>query len=270
MTLLWPNGKTSVTDIWWRFGPREPIWTDAGWTSNFHAGIDIGWGEGRDTFSPVTGTVILSAYSSVFGHWIQVREDGTGDVFWICHLDSRAASTGDRVAAGQYIGYMGQTGKASGNHWHYEVHPGGGAAVDPIAYYNDRYAYSGGTSNPTQSEEDDMAVMVTGGGQNLIVGGKLIPLNGPEEVQAVRGVQVMEVSPSTHYNIIQAFARDTTGSGAAAALPVLVYERDGDGTVYMLANGKLEALVDPSTLAEMHAKGAVSVTLSSAEVANLR
>lgn len=118
---------------------------------------------------------------------------------------------------------------------------------------------------PNLSEEDDMATLVTGGGQNLIVGGKLIPLAGAAEVQAVKGAQVLEVAPSTHYNIIQAFARDA----ANAALPVLVYVRDGNGTVYMLTDGKLEALVDPTTLSALHAQGAASVTLSQAEVNNL-
>ncbi|PRB08624.1 hypothetical protein CQ047_12145 [Microbacterium sp. MYb72] len=130
-------------------------------------------------------------------------------------------------------------------------------------------APAGGTGSttappPIQSEEDDMAVLVTGGGQNLIVGGKLIPLT-PADVGAVKGAQVLEVTPNTHYNIIQAFARDTANS----ALPVLVYVHDGDGTVYALSDGKLRALVDPTTLAALHAQGAASVTLSKAEVDNL-
>lgn len=118
---------------------------------------------------------------------------------------------------------------------------------------------------PNLSEEDDMATLVTGGGQNLILGGKLIPLV-PEDVRMLStSAQVIEVTPSTHYNIIQTFARDA----ANAALPVLVYVRDGNGTVYMLTDGKLEALVDPTTLSALHAQGAASVTLSQAEVDNL-
>jgi len=129
-------------------------------------------------------------------------------------------------------------------------------------------ASAGGASSATPEpvwKDDDMATLVTGGGQNLIVGGKLIPLAGAAEVQAVKGAQVLEVAPSTHYNIIQAFARDSVN----AALPVLVYSRDGNGTVWMLTDGKLEALVDPTTLATLHAQGAASVTLSQAEVDNL-
>lgn len=113
-------------------------------------------------------------------------------------------------------------------------------------------------------QEDDMATLITGGGQNLVVGGVLIPLNSTAEVQAVKGAQVLEVAPSTHYNIIQALQRASNG-----ALPVIVYVRDGNGTVYLLDNGDLRALVDPTTLATLHAQNAASITLSQAEVDNL-
>lgn len=134
--------------------------------------------------------------------------------------------------------------------------PAGGSGSAPI-------------ETPTLSEEDDMAVLVTGGGQNLILGGKLIGLNGTDvgllSGGGPRGAQVIEVTPGTHYNIIQEFAKDNHAQG----LPVIVYVRDGNGTVYLLTDGKLEALVDPTTLAELHSKGAYSLTFSQAEVNNL-
>lgn len=129
--------------------------------------------------------------------------------------------------------------------------PAGGGGSAPI-------------ETPNLSEEDDMATLVTGGGQNLIIGGKLIPLV-QGEAASIKGAQVIEVSPGTHYNIIQAFAKDAFQAG----LPVIVYVRNGNGTVYLLTDGKLEALVDPTTLSELHAKGAYSLTFSQAEVDNL-
>jgi murein DD-endopeptidase MepM/ murein hydrolase activator NlpD len=57
---------------------------------------------------------------------------GDGTYFFYAHLDGFAAglSAGQSVRAGQVIGYLGATG-ATSNHLHFEVHPQGGAAVNP-------------------------------------------------------------------------------------------------------------------------------------------
>jgi murein DD-endopeptidase MepM/ murein hydrolase activator NlpD len=54
--------------------------------------------------------------------------------FFYAHLDSFAPglAVGSVVKAGQIVGYMGDTGNASGNsHLHFEIHPGGGDPVNP-------------------------------------------------------------------------------------------------------------------------------------------
>lgn len=121
------------------------------------------------------------------------------------------------------------------------------------------------TFTPTTIQEDDMATLITGGGQSLVVPPHLIGLT-PDQVVAIKGAQVLEVHPTTHYNIIQAFQRANPSN---AALPVVVYVRDGNGTVYLLSGGELEALVDPTTLSALHAQNAPTLTLSQAEVDNL-
>lgn len=53
--------------------------------------------------------------------------------FFYAHLDSFAAgiAVGSTVRAGQIIGYMGSTGNSGVSHLHFEVHPGGGDAINP-------------------------------------------------------------------------------------------------------------------------------------------
>lgn len=129
-------------------------------------------------------------------------------------------------------------------------------------------ATSGGSSKPFPEtatiQEDDMATLITGGGQSLVVGDELFGFRSAQEVQAVKGAQVLEVSPATHYDIIQRFQR-RGGTG----LPLRVFVKDGNGTVYLLQNGDLTPLVDPATLAELDTKGGPAITLSQAEIDNL-
>lgn len=166
MRALWPNGKNYPGDVWHEYGPRKPIWTPAGWTSNFHGGIDIGpWDGANSTWllAPVSGEVILARFDNVFGNWVIIR--GANADFWLCHgrAGSMQVRQGQRVTQGDRIQLMGETGKASGVHLHYEVHVNGNR-VSPRDYYNSGAA-AGGSVSPTptpvpepEEEDEEMAM----------------------------------------------------------------------------------------------------------------
>lgn len=115
--------------------PAEGTFTSGFGTrwGTFHAGIDIANAEGTPIYAAMAGTVIDSGPASGFGQWIRIQhDDGTITVYG--HMSTLGVSVGERVKAGQYIAGMGSMGFSTGSHLHFEVHPAGGAAVDPQAW----------------------------------------------------------------------------------------------------------------------------------------
>ena len=80
-----------------------------------------------------TGTVVFAGEQSGFGNLVQIRYwDGT--ISYFAHMSRISASTGQRVTPGQVVGQSGNTGHSTGPHLHLEIHPEGGAAVDPLPW----------------------------------------------------------------------------------------------------------------------------------------
>jgi peptidoglycan hydrolase-like protein with peptidoglycan-binding domain len=100
-----------------------------------HEGVDIIAPEGRYIYAVTSGTISHVYHDrpgSLTGNGLRlVLPDGT--YFFYAHLQAVAdgITVGTKVAAGQIIGYNGTTGNAGIPHLHFEVHPKGGAAVNP-------------------------------------------------------------------------------------------------------------------------------------------
>jgi murein DD-endopeptidase MepM/ murein hydrolase activator NlpD len=93
--------------------------------------------EGVDMLAP-TGTPLVAVvsgyaefkYNSLGGNAVWVN-GSNGNRYYYAHLSGFEGSSRD-VGQGEVIGYVGDTGNASGTpHLHFEVHPGGGASVNP-------------------------------------------------------------------------------------------------------------------------------------------
>ena len=101
-----------------------------------HKGIDILCARGTPLVAVVNGVISGTTPTDVGlgGITIHLRGDD-GNVYYYAHLTSiaKGIARGVRVKAGQVIGFSGNTGDAAGGpvHLHFEIHPGGGPAVDP-------------------------------------------------------------------------------------------------------------------------------------------
>jgi murein DD-endopeptidase MepM/ murein hydrolase activator NlpD len=116
------QGRCSFSDTW--HAPRGG--------GRLHEGVDIIGSRGLAIYAVVDGTITrMLSGGALSGNSIRLTApDGT--YFFYAHLDGFAAglTAGQTVRAGQVIGYNGSTG-ASTPHLHFEVHPQGGAAVNP-------------------------------------------------------------------------------------------------------------------------------------------
>ncbi|WP_340558718.1 peptidoglycan DD-metalloendopeptidase family protein [Streptomyces sp. GSL17-111] len=97
-----------------------------------HTGIDFPVGYGTPVKAATDGTV-TTRWDIAYGNMMVVTAaDGTET--WYCHLSSTRIRSG-QVKAGDTIGYAGSSGNSTGPHLHFEVRPGGGSAVDPVAWF---------------------------------------------------------------------------------------------------------------------------------------
>ncbi|WP_326738188.1 M23 family metallopeptidase [Streptomyces sp. NBC_01022] len=96
-----------------------------------HTGIDFPVDYGTPVMSATDGTV-RTQFNTAYGNMaIVTAADGTET--WYCHLSSTRIRSGS-VKAGDVIAYSGDSGNSTGPHMHFEVRPGGGAAIDPLPW----------------------------------------------------------------------------------------------------------------------------------------
>lgn len=101
------------------------------WSSGFHTGLDFAANGGPPIRAVKAGTVISSNWNSAYGNIVKIDH---GDVqSWYAHLSRSQVKAGQRVAAGEEIGRMGETGNVTGEHLHLEIRRGG-SPIDPDAW----------------------------------------------------------------------------------------------------------------------------------------
>ena len=103
----------------------------------FHTGIDIADKKGSSVYSTADGIVKFAGWRRGYGYVISV-EHGYGYRTVYAHLSKMLVKKGEFVVKGQEIAKMGNTGRSTGPHLHYEVHYKN-RPINPIKYLKDYF-----------------------------------------------------------------------------------------------------------------------------------
>ncbi|MGA7143907.1 MAG: M23 family metallopeptidase [Desulfobacterales bacterium] len=122
------------------------IWPTKGWLSSgfgyrispftglreFHKGLDISSRKGSKVIATADGVVTFAGKNGLYGNMIKI-DHGHGMMTRYGHLEKMLKKRGDAVKRGDVIGLMGNTGRSTGPHVHYEVFLNG-LPVNPKKY----------------------------------------------------------------------------------------------------------------------------------------
>ena len=132
-TLQWPLPVAGT--ITSQFGHRiDPITGEV----SSHTGTDIACAEGTPILATADGVVTvangLDSWGGSYGYYIQIDHGGGLQTLY-AHCSSICVTTGQQVQAGEVIGYVGHTGRVTGNHLHLEVWVGR-RRKDAMSFFN--------------------------------------------------------------------------------------------------------------------------------------
>lgn len=97
-----------------------------------HDGLDMAGPVGTPVYTPADGVVVFAGRQGGYGNLITIRHSFGFETKY-AHLNRIRVRPGQRIERGERIGDMGNTGRSTGPHLHYEVHVNG-RAVDPMKF----------------------------------------------------------------------------------------------------------------------------------------
>ncbi|MDJ0735732.1 MAG: peptidoglycan DD-metalloendopeptidase family protein [Nostocaceae cyanobacterium] len=119
-TYIWPAKGTLTSGYGWRWG-------------RMHRGIDIANSTGTPIYASADGIVSKAGWNrGGYGKLVEIRHPD-GSLTRYAHNSKIMVKVGQQVNQGQTIALMGSTGFSTGPHTHFEIHPNGKGAVNPIA-----------------------------------------------------------------------------------------------------------------------------------------
>ena len=132
--ILAPGSDTTLADgaLQWPLPVAGTITSPQGYRTDpitgetsYHSGTDIAVPEGTPILAAADGTVTvanaLDSWGGSYGYYVKL-DHGSGLETLYAHCSSICVTAGQQVKAGEVIAYVGQTGRATGPHLHFEVH----------------------------------------------------------------------------------------------------------------------------------------------------
>lgn len=117
-TILYvPLGRPVPGTVSSRYGHRtDPVNGKKG----FHEGVDLRGHSGDPILATADGTVTKSFRNGGYGKYVEI-DHGNGFVTKFAHMKKRLVKRGEKVTRGQQIGQVGNSGRSTGSHLHYEI-----------------------------------------------------------------------------------------------------------------------------------------------------
>jgi murein DD-endopeptidase MepM/ murein hydrolase activator NlpD len=122
---IWPTQGFLTSGFGWRRSPFSG-------SGSMHKGLDISNRIGTPVLAPARGTVSFAGQDGSYGLCLMI-DHGNNIVTRYAHLQRTIAQAGQYVQRGDVIATLGNTGRSTGPHLHYEVIVGG-IPVDPMRY----------------------------------------------------------------------------------------------------------------------------------------
>jgi murein DD-endopeptidase MepM/ murein hydrolase activator NlpD len=102
-------------------------------TIAMHAGVDFKSGMNSPVYATADGKVNVAGWEGAYGRMVEIIHDN-GVATRYAHLSAIMVAVGDKVRRGDMVGKLGNTGRSTGPHLHYETRVKG-RAVDPVRFW---------------------------------------------------------------------------------------------------------------------------------------
>lgn len=109
----WPVADSTVTQLY-----HDPK------TGGGHPGIDLAVPRGTPIYAPLPGIVVYAGWNDGYGNCV-IMDNGGGRSTLYGHQQTIAARVGQKMKAGELIGYVDSTGNSTGDHLHFETRVNG-------------------------------------------------------------------------------------------------------------------------------------------------